>query len=79
MTSTLPRKLQLNVGNLVHLFIMRSVIALTALLGLSNAAAIQPRKVEPELFKIELGPGDIRTVTEEEKWALKAVSSRCSV
>ncbi|KIL90263.1 hypothetical protein FAVG1_05993 [Fusarium avenaceum] len=51
---------------------MRSVIALTALLGLSNAAAIQPRKVEPELFKIELGPGDVRTVTEEEKWALKA-------
>lgn len=54
---------------------MRSVIALTALLGLSNAAAIQPRKVEPELFKIELGRGDVRTVTEEEKWALKAVSS----
>jgi leucyl aminopeptidase len=56
---------------------MRSIIALTALLGLSNAAAIQPRKVEPELFKIELGPGDVRTVTEEEKWALKAVSFLC--
>ncbi|KAM0226836.1 hypothetical protein ACHAP5_012303 [Fusarium lateritium] len=51
---------------------MRSAIALAALLGLSNAAAIQPRKVEPELFKIELGPGDVRTVTEEEKWALRA-------
>ncbi|KAF5657142.1 leucyl aminopeptidase [Fusarium heterosporum] len=51
---------------------MRSTFALAALLGLSNAAAIAPRKVEPALYKIELGPDDVRTVTLEEKWALKA-------
>ncbi|KAF4448398.1 hypothetical protein F53441_8206 [Fusarium austroafricanum] len=50
---------------------MRATLALAALVGLSNAAAIDPRKAEP-LFKIELGPGDVRTVTEKEKLELRA-------
>lgn len=52
---------------------MRATLALATLIGLSNAAAIDPRKAEP-LYKIELAPGDVRTVTEKEKWALRAVS-----
>lgn len=53
---------------------MRATLALTALLGLSNAAAIEPRQSrETKLYKIELGPDDVRTVTETEKWALRAV------
>ncbi|KAM5349357.1 hypothetical protein ACJ41O_005862 [Fusarium nematophilum] len=51
---------------------MRRTLALALLAALSNAASIQPRDSEEQLYKIELGPGDIRTVTEEEKWALKA-------
>ncbi|ENH66791.1 Leucine aminopeptidase 1 [Fusarium oxysporum f. sp. cubense race 1] len=50
---------------------MRATLALATLIGLSNAAAIDPRKAEP-LYKIELAPGDVRTVTEKEKWALRA-------
>ncbi|ESU07173.1 hypothetical protein FGSG_01818 [Fusarium graminearum PH-1] len=46
---------------------MRATLALTALLGLSNAAAIEPRQSrETKLYKIELGPDDVRTVTETE-------------
>ncbi|KAL4727068.1 Leucine aminopeptidase 1 [Fusarium chlamydosporum] len=52
---------------------MRATLALTALLGMSNAAAIEPRQSrETKLYKIELGPDDVRTVTQEEKWALRA-------
>jgi bacterial leucyl aminopeptidase len=40
---------------------MRPTLALATLIGLSNAATIDP------LYKIELAPGDVRTVTEKEK------------
>ncbi|KAF5022846.1 hypothetical protein F66182_5079 [Fusarium sp. NRRL 66182] len=46
---------------------MRLTIALAALLGLSQATAPQKK-----LYKLEFGPGDVRTVTEAEKWAFKA-------
>ncbi|KAF5013239.1 hypothetical protein FDECE_753 [Fusarium decemcellulare] len=49
---------------------MRLALALTALAAVSNAAVIQPRKAEPK-YKIQLSPTDIRTVTEDEKWALR--------
>ena len=56
---------------------MRATLALTALLGLVNAAAIDPpQSRERKLYKIELGPDDVRTVTEEEKLALTAVRSK---
>ncbi|KAJ4262890.1 Leucine aminopeptidase 1 [Fusarium torreyae] len=51
---------------------MRTSLALAALLGLSNAAAVLPRQSEPTKYKIELAPDDVRTVTEKEKWALRA-------
>ncbi|RBR25279.1 uncharacterized protein FIESC28_01888 [Fusarium coffeatum] len=52
---------------------MRATLALTTLLGLANAAAIDPRQSrERKLYKIELGPDDVRTVTEDEKLALTA-------
>lgn len=54
---------------------MRRTLAFALLAALSNAAAIQPRGSKEPLYQIELAPGDVRTVTEEEKWALKAVSS----
>ena len=56
---------------------MRATLALTALLGLVNAAAIDPPQSRGrKLYKIELGPDDVRTVTEEEKLALTAVRSK---
>ncbi|QGI84874.1 hypothetical protein CEK25_011603 [Fusarium fujikuroi] len=51
---------------------MRATLALATLIGLSNAAAIDPRKGAEPLYKIELAPGDVRMVTEKEKWALRA-------
>ncbi|KAM0548073.1 hypothetical protein ACHAPJ_010131 [Fusarium lateritium] len=51
---------------------MRTSLALAALVGLSNAAALLPRQSEPTKYKIELAPDDVRTVTEKEKWALRA-------
>lgn len=51
---------------------MHLSLALAALVGLSSAVAV-PRPA-PQLYKIQLAPDDIRTVTEEEKWALRAVS-----
>ncbi|KAH6976374.1 hypothetical protein BKA56DRAFT_633602 [Ilyonectria sp. MPI-CAGE-AT-0026] len=51
---------------------MRRTLAFALLVALSNAAAIQPRASKEPLYQIELAPGDVRTVTEEEKWALKA-------
>ncbi|KAF5971133.1 bacterial leucyl aminopeptidase [Fusarium coicis] len=51
---------------------MRATLALAALIGLANAAAIDPRKGAEPLYKIELGPGDVRMVTEKEKLALRA-------
>ncbi|KAF4437307.1 leucyl aminopeptidase, partial [Fusarium albosuccineum] len=50
---------------------MRLALALTALAAVSNAAVIQPRKAEEPKYKIQLSPTDIRTVTEDEKWALR--------
>ena len=58
---------------------MRTSLALAALVGLSNAAALLPRQSEPTKYKIELAPDDVRTVTEKEKWALRAVSLRYGV
>ncbi|KAI8650421.1 Peptide hydrolase [Fusarium keratoplasticum] len=49
---------------------MHLSLALAALVGLSSAVAV-PRPA-PQLYKIQLAPDDIRTVTEEEKWALRA-------
>lgn len=57
---------------------MRATLALATLIGLSNAAAIDPRKGAEPLYKIELAPGDVRMVTEKEKWALRAVRSMSS-
>lgn len=52
---------------------MRFSLALAALVATSNAASIASREAVEPLCRIELAPGDVRTVTEEEKWALRAV------
>ncbi|KAM0431357.1 hypothetical protein ACHAPT_005333 [Fusarium lateritium] len=49
---------------------MHLSLVLAALIGVSNALAI-PRQ-EEQLYKIQLSPDDIQTVTEEQKWALRA-------
>ncbi|KAH6892619.1 hypothetical protein B0T10DRAFT_401844 [Thelonectria olida] len=51
---------------------MRLCLAVAAISAVASALSpIQQRGSEP-LYRIELAPDDIRTVTEEEKWALKA-------
>ncbi|CAM1509128.1 Fc.00g028670.m01.CDS01 [Cosmosporella sp. VM-42] len=50
---------------------MQLNLLLAAFVASSNAASITLRGGE-RLYTIELGPDDVRTVTEDEKWALKA-------
>lgn len=50
---------------------MQLSIALLALIKVSTA--LTARAAE-KLFTVEFAPGDIQTVTEEEKWTLKEVS-----
>ena len=52
---------------------MHATLTLAALIRLLNAAAIDPYKFKP-LFKIKLGPGDVHTITEKEKFKLRAIS-----
>ncbi|KAI1417876.1 Zn-dependent exopeptidase [Hypoxylon sp. FL1857] len=50
---------------------VRSIL-IAALAATSTALSVGRREAsKPELFTIELGPGETRVVTEEEKWALK--------
>lgn len=50
---------------------MHPVLFLASLFAVSNAVSVKERA--DKLFTIELGPDDVRTVTEDEKWRLKAV------
>lgn len=52
---------------------MHAALTIAALIKLLKAATIDPYKAKP-LFKIKLGPGDVHTVTEKEKFELRAIS-----
>ncbi|KAF4979795.1 hypothetical protein FZEAL_4069 [Fusarium zealandicum] len=51
---------------------MHFSVALLAFVAVSDALSIQRRAPAEKTYKIELSPGEVRTVTEEEKWALRA-------
>ena len=58
---------------------MHLSLVLASVFALSNALSIKHRGANEKLYTLELGPDDVRTVTEDEKWALKAVSQRAMV
>lgn len=46
-----------------------------ALAATSTALSVMRQEASQELFTIELAPGETQIVTEEQKWALKKVST----